>query len=81
MRTNFFVRSPQAFWQSSWCFEHSDDISCSLLVNSSHTDESRAGRNTCMLIDVLYKYIYVLCIYIYIIYIYIYILLVVVTYI
>ena len=25
---------------STWCFEHSGDISCSLLVNPSHTDES-----------------------------------------
>ena len=33
---------------STWCFEHSVDISCSLLVNPSHTDESWEGRNTCM---------------------------------
>ena len=33
---------------STWCFEHSADISCSLLVNPSHTDESWDGRNTCM---------------------------------
>ena len=33
---------------STWCFEHSGDISCSLLVNPSHTDESWEGRNTCM---------------------------------
>ena len=26
---------------STWCFEHSGDISCSLLVNPSHTDETR----------------------------------------
>ena len=26
---------------STWCFEHSGDISCSLLVNLSHTDESQ----------------------------------------
>ena len=28
--------------------EHSGDISCSLLVNPSHTDESWAGRKTCL---------------------------------
>ena len=43
---------------STWCFVHSGAISCSLLVNPSHTDESwdgrREGRN---------KW---LCIYIYI---------------
>ena len=33
---------------STWCFEHSGDISFSLLVNPSHTDESWEGRNTCM---------------------------------
>ena len=38
---------------STWCFEHSGDISCSLLVNPSHTDESREGRNTCMWIYTL----------------------------
>ena len=27
------------------CFEYSGDISCSLLVNPSHTDESWEGRN------------------------------------
>ena len=32
---------------STWCFEYSGDISCSLLVNLSHTDESWEGRNTC----------------------------------
>ena len=46
-------------------FEHSGDISCSILVNPSHTDESWGGRNMFM------------CIYIYIhkrdVYIYIYI--------
>ena len=31
---------------STWCFEHSGDISSSLLVNLSHTHESWAGRNT-----------------------------------
>ena len=31
---------------STWCFEHLDDISCSLLVNPSHTDEFLEGRNT-----------------------------------
>ena len=40
---------------STWCFEHSGDISCSLLVNPSNTDESWEGRNTCMWIFI---YIY-----------------------
>ena len=67
---------------STWCFEHSGDISCSLLVNPSYTEESWEGRNTCMYI---YIYMYGLGhiqnsyspslddIYIYHIYIYIYI--------
>ena len=33
---------------STWCFEHSGDISCSLLVDPSHTDESWEERNTCL---------------------------------
>ena len=33
-----------------WSFKHSVHISCSLLVNPSHTDESWAGQNTCMLL-------------------------------
>ena len=41
---------------STWSFEHSGDISCSPLVNPSHTDESREGRNTCLWI---YNYIYI----------------------
>ena len=45
---------------STWCFEHSGDISCSLLVNPSHTDEYWEGRNTCMWI---YIYIYIFIIY------------------
>ena len=32
---------------STWCFEHSGDIICSLLINPSHTDESWKGQNTC----------------------------------
>ena len=45
---------------STWCFEHSGDISCSLLVNPSHTDESWEGRNTCMWIyTCLWIYIYI----------------------
>ena len=31
---------------STWCFVHSGDTSCSLLVDLSHTDESWEGRNT-----------------------------------
>ena len=37
---------------STWCFKHSGDISCSLHVSASHTDESWAGKNTCMWIHV-----------------------------
>ena len=36
---------------STWCFEHFGDISCSLLVNPSNTDESWEGR--------IYIYIYI----------------------
>ena len=42
---------------STWCFEHSGDISCSLLVNPSHNDESWEGQNTCLWI--YYKYVHV----------------------
>ena len=35
---------------STWCFEHSGNRSCSLLVNLSHPDESWEGRNTCLCI-------------------------------
>ena len=31
---------------STWCLEHSGNLSCSLLVNLIHTDESWEGRNT-----------------------------------
>ena len=47
---------------STWCFEHSSDISCSLLVNPSHTDDSWERRNTCMYIymmNVQNMYIYI----------------------
>ena len=63
---------------STWCFEHSGDISCSALVDPSHTDESWKGGNTCLWIDIYsicgcgYTYIHVSWCYIYI-YIYIYI--------
>ena len=44
------------------CFEHSSDISCSLLVNPSHTDESWAGRNTCLWLNKRVRYfIYHIC--------------------
>ena len=47
---------------TTWCFEPSGDISCSLLINLSHNDESWKGRNTCLWI---YKDIYMfVCIYI-----------------
>ena len=42
---------------STWCFEHSGDISCSLLVNLSHTDESWKWRNTCLWIYALNLFI------------------------
>ena len=65
MRTNFFFffcsfTTSILAKLSSWCFEDSRDISSSLLVYPSHTDDFWAGRNTCM-----WKYISV-CIYIYI---------------
>ena len=45
----FLVRSPHhKHFGSTWCFEHSGDISCCLLVNLSHTDESWEGRNMCL---------------------------------
>ena len=44
---------------STRCFEHSGDISCSVLVNPKHTDESWEGRNTCLWIYTLW--IYSLC--------------------
>ena len=53
-----------AFWQSSVPGALSSlvtsDISCSLLVNPSHTEESWKGRNTCLWI---YIYIYIYIIY------------------
>ena len=58
---------------STWCFEHSGDISCSLLVNPSHNDESWEGLNMCLWIYIVYIYIYMyIYIYIYIYYMYIY---------
>ena len=41
---------------STCCFEHSGDISSSLLVNLSHTDESLGGRNMCLWIYTLWIY-------------------------
>ena len=41
---------------STWCFEHSGDINCSILVKPSHADESWEGRNTCLYI---YTYIHI----------------------
>ena len=41
----------------TWCLEHPGDISCSLLVNLSHTDESWEGRNTCLWIYALNLFI------------------------
>ena len=42
---------------STWCFEHSGDISCFLLDNPSHTDESWKGRSTCLWIYALNLFI------------------------
>ena len=68
MRTEYFLfvhRTTSILAKlSTWCFEHYGDISCSLLVNLSHTDESREGQNTCMWI-----YIYIIIYIYYIIYI------------
>ena len=41
---------------STWCFEHSGDISYSLLIDPNLTDESWEGRNTCLLIYTLWIY-------------------------
>ena len=65
MRTEcfFFVHHTASILAklSTWCFYQSGEISCSLLVNPSHTDESWEGWNTCLWI---YTNIYI-CIYIY----------------
>ena len=76
MRTEyfFFVHHTTIILEklSTWCFEHSGNISCSLLINPSHTDEPCERRNTCLWIYIyIYIYIYVY-IYIYM-YIFIYI--------
>ena len=34
----------------TWCYENSGDISCFLLLNLSHTNESWEGLNTCLCI-------------------------------
>ena len=55
MRTNLFVclsTTSILAKLSTWSFEHSGDISCSLLDNLSHTDESWAGRNTCLWVSI-----------------------------
>ena len=57
---------------STWCFEHSCDISCSLLVNASHTDEPWEVRNTCLYSLNVYVHTYIY-IYVYTIYTHIYI--------
>ena len=44
---------------STWCYEHSGDISCSLLVNPSHADESWEGRNTCLWIYIHIIFVYI----------------------
>ena len=36
----------------TWCFEHSGEISYSLLVNPSHTDESWEEQHTCVCVCV-----------------------------
>ena len=65
---------------STWCFDHSSDISCSLLVDPSQTDEPWEGRNTCLWIYI-YIYIYIIYIYINIQYIYIYYIYIYISYI
>ena len=37
---------------STWCFEHSGDISCCLLVNPSHSDEFLERWNMCLWIHI-----------------------------
>ena len=57
MRTGYFLfvhHATSIFAKlSTWYFGHSGDISCSLLLNPSHTDESWEGRNTCLWIYTL----------------------------
>ena len=52
MRTEYFLFVHQAtsiFAKlSTWCFEHSGDISCCLVVSPSHTDDSWEGQNLCL---------------------------------
>ena len=38
---------------STWCFEHYHGISCSLLINPNHIDDSWEGRNTSLWIYAL----------------------------
>ena len=60
MRTEYFsfVHHTTSILEklSTWCFEHSGDISCSLLVNPSHTDESWEVWNTCLWICTFWMY-------------------------
>ena len=57
MRTEYFlfVHSTTSILAklSTWCFEHSGEIGCPLLVNRRHTDEFWEGRNTCLWIYAL----------------------------
>ena len=58
--TSIFVRL------NTWCLEDSGDISCSLLVELSHNDESWEGWNTWLWIYIyIYIYIYYIFVYIY----------------
>ena len=62
MRTEYILFVYHVCSFSTWWFEHSCYISCSLLVNPSHTDESWEGRNTCLWIYIcidIYLYIYI----------------------
>ena len=70
MRTEYFLfvhHATSVLAKFSTCsFEHSGDISSSLLVNPSHTDESWEGRNMCLWIYIyihiyIYIYIYIIC--------------------
>ena len=57
-RTFLFVQHTTSILAkyNTWYFERSGDISCSVLVNQSHTDESWEVRNTCLWIDTLWTY-------------------------
>ena len=55
---------------STWSFEHSGDISCSFLVNPSHTESPGKDETRVCGHIYLYIYIYICIMYIYNIYTY-----------